>query len=240
EGSRRVVADRAAHADDAADVQQERPSLHVAVAGAQDDQLHRGAGRAECLLERGGRDEPWAAIGALKNRPCCGSLPEGPRSTTTSRWGPGSRRCSAAAPAVPWPLKWTTVGLSLRSSRSRSSGSAAHRVTSSNRSRKALRSSSTWIARASTSSARRSVPSGLAARNRIVCFIGGLCAGSAGYEVGVGWLSSLRLSWVQPRRSYGRRPVQESDGACGVASPQVPYLERSSAPDRGPHRRGGR
>src|SRR5262249_21734374 len=77
-------------------------------------------------------------------------------------------------------------------------------------------------------------------RNRIVCFIGGLCAGSAGYEVGVGWLSSLRLSWVQPRRSYGRRPVQESDGACGVASPQVPYLERSSAPDRGPHRRGGR
>src|SRR5947207_2897379 len=43
EAPRRVVADRAAHAHDAADVRQQRPGLHLAVAGVQDDQLDRGA-----------------------------------------------------------------------------------------------------------------------------------------------------------------------------------------------------
>jgi hypothetical protein len=69
------------------------------------------------------------------------------------------------------PLKCTTVGLSLRSSRIRSSGSTAQRVTNSNLSRCPLRSSSSWIARASRPRASSVVPSGLAARNKMMCLL---------------------------------------------------------------------
>src|SRR5262245_3578807 len=86
---------------------------------------------------------------------------------------PGAPGCDAPEVEPPWPLKWTTVGRSLRSSRSRASGSTAHRVTNSKRSRWPLRSSSAWMSWASRSRARRWVPAGLAARNRMVCFIGG-------------------------------------------------------------------
>jgi len=77
---------------------------------------------------------------------------------------------AAARLSPPCPLKCTTVGFRSRSSRSRSSGSAAHRVTKSNRSRRPLRFSSTWIECASSSRESRHVPGGLAARNRITCF----------------------------------------------------------------------
>ncbi len=175
EAARCVVADRAAHSDDAADVRQQRSGLRVAVAGGEDDQPDRGSGRAEGLLERGGRDELRATVCALEEQAVSrlAALRPGHAAEIAARRRVGML-LGGGAPGAPWPLKWTIVGLSLRSSRSRSSGSAAHRVTNSKPSREPLRSSSAWIARASRSSASRSVPSGLAAKNRMVCFIGSL------------------------------------------------------------------
>src|SRR5262245_55598855 len=66
EASRRVVVDRTAHPHDAADMRQQRLGLHVAVAGAHDDQLDRAARCAEGLLERLGRDQLGATIGPLE------------------------------------------------------------------------------------------------------------------------------------------------------------------------------
>jgi hypothetical protein len=78
------------------------------------------------------------------------------------------------APAIlemPCPLKWTTVGLSLRSARSRSSERLRRptRLEYEAVTEAAQGSSSTWMARASLSSASRSIPTGFAARKRIVC-----------------------------------------------------------------------
>jgi hypothetical protein len=96
EGSRRVVADRAAHSDDAADVRQQRPGLHVAIAGAQDDQLDRGSRRAEGLLESAGRDELRAAIGALEEQAVSRVAVVVARSPTEPAYRTGARAVTAA------------------------------------------------------------------------------------------------------------------------------------------------
>ncbi|TMQ10648.1 MAG: hypothetical protein E6J91_25760 [Deltaproteobacteria bacterium] len=87
-----------------------------------------------------------------------------------------SLRASAGrrpSPRPPWPLKWTTVGASVPSPSSRSSGRAAGHTSSLN--------ASPWLlwrairmSRASSSTLSRGISAGLAASNRIVCwFIGG-------------------------------------------------------------------
>src|SRR6185436_16067877 len=65
---RRAIRDQARHADDTADVCQERLCLHLAVAGAEHHYLDAGSGSTKCLFERRRRHQPRLALGALEEQ----------------------------------------------------------------------------------------------------------------------------------------------------------------------------
>ena len=75
EAPRHVVARGSLHPDHAIDVDQQRLGLALGVAGAEHDQLDRGARGGERLLERGGRDHLRLSIGALEVQACRAIVP---------------------------------------------------------------------------------------------------------------------------------------------------------------------
>ncbi|HWO17940.1 MAG TPA: hypothetical protein VNO30_04165 [Kofleriaceae bacterium] len=68
EGSRRGFVRRAADPHDMVDVREQRIRLHLAEAGAKNDQLDRGSSRAECLGQRCGRDELSVPLRGLEEQ----------------------------------------------------------------------------------------------------------------------------------------------------------------------------